>query len=260
MLKHYIYVFLILGFLEGCKTISIEQTSDVDAEQKTLNAQKTLIMHYLDIGKPSEAYMEVRKVLKQYPDDPELLNLIGLSLLALHKPYLAIQYFRKSYSISLQPATALNISAALLELKNYFKAIRFLKKFLKKHQNYIYKERVYHNIGIAYESLKQYNIAEQYYLKAIDENPAYIITIVKLGKLYQNLNKIDLAIQKFEDALYKCPNCYDPLESLVYVLQHTNKHDQAKKIILQYLANKGIRAEDHAKALSLLKTIDASYK
>ena len=260
MLKDYIYVFLVLCFLEGCKTISIEQTPDVDVEQKTLNTQKTLIMHYLDVGKSSEAYMEARKILKQYPDDPELLNLIGLSLLALRKPHLAIEHFRKSYSISLQPATALNISAALLELKNYSEAIKFLKNFLKNHKNYIYKERVYHNIGVAYESLKQYNLAEQYYRKAIDENPAYIITIVKLGKLYQNINKIDVAAQKFEDALYKCPNCYDPLESLVYVLKRTNKPDQAKKIILQYLANKGIRAEDHAKAISLLKTIDASYK
>ncbi len=143
-------------------------------------------MNYLDQGAMDKAYAEARKLNRESPDDHRVINLLGLCQLALKQPKTAAQSFRQAYNLNEEPAYLLNLSSAQIELRAFKTATQTLNKLLKESANdYRYPERIYHNLGSAYEGLEHLNVAEKYYRKGLVENPNYYPTLLRLAGVLQ---------------------------------------------------------------------------
>jgi protein O-mannosyl-transferase len=85
-------------------------------------------------------------------------------------------------------------------LKNPEKAVVYLERAVKLDPGYV---EAYFNLGSAYATLKQYDKAEQAYLKTIEINPAFVNSYLSLSNLYSFEKKYDKIIALNTKAIEK---------------------------------------------------------
>lgn len=89
------------------------------------------------------------------------------------------------------------------EKEQYFDAIHYYEKVLKKEPNNI---EAVQNIAFSYRKLKDYNNAETYYAKATELNPKESANNLYYGQTLKNNDKVREAKKQFEVFLEKNPN------------------------------------------------------
>lgn len=65
--------------------------------------------------------------------------------------------------------------------------------------------KYFNMIGFSYYSMKQYNLAKVYYLKALDLRKDYLVALQNLAKVYELTKEFSLALQTYSIVL-----SYDP--------------------------------------------------
>lgn len=60
-------------------------------------------------------------------------------------------------------------------------------------------------IGFSYYSMKQYELAKPYYLKALSYKKDYLIALQNLGKIYELTNNFSLALETYRSILFYYP-------------------------------------------------------
>lgn len=248
--------YIILSFSSlwaGCQTFNIP-----DAEEKqrleVLNTQKSVIVSFLNKGLPEMAIKELRPLIAKYPEDADFKNLMGLGQLAIKNPKEAIRYFQASYKVLPRTSVALNLSSAYIEAGQYDKSIEILTLASKSPDldAYPHPERITHNLGLAAERAKKYKSAEKFYLKALSQNPGFFISQMRLGQLYEKLNKPERAEMYFSQAKTNCPNCFDPISALTYTYLQQGAKNKALSTIRGYLKNRDLSPQDRVRATELL--------
>ncbi|MBF0440307.1 MAG: tetratricopeptide repeat protein, partial [Oligoflexales bacterium] len=240
---HVYYMISILFFILCVSCVAFDTVNQEEKKKaEILNTQKALVISFLNKGLPGMALKELKKLLPSYPDDADFKNLMGLTQLALGSPDQAIGYFKAAYAKNKQISVALNLSSAYIESKQYKKAINFLLdvKKLKDTETYPHPERIEHNIGFAFEQLNDFPKAEKYYLKALKENPNFYITLMRVGQLYDRLNKPQKASQHYLRAKELCEECFDPVNGLIMNYLARSEADKATELLDSYLENKEI--------------------
>lgn len=237
----------------ACQTIE-ENNSDTKRKSEILATQKSLVVSFLNKGLAAMAHKELRRLLVQHPEDPDFINLMGLTQLTLENPRKAATYFKKSMDIHPRTSVALNLSSAYIEAGWHKKAIVYLQN-LKKNEmtkSYQYPERISHNIALAAERLQNYSLAEKYYNLALSENPNYYLSLMRLGQVYEKKRRYVLAQKTFVKARTACPLCFDPVNALTMNYIASGHHRAAYLAIKRYLGDSQITDQNKSKAKKLL--------
>jgi Tfp pilus assembly protein PilF len=250
--QHVAVVFaLIAAALSGC------QTSGLSAEKKEdiLASQRGIIMSYLDAGNPRQALAELKPMMMESPNDPRFENLMGLIQLTLKNGPRALVHFRRAFRLDSDIGTGINLAAAHIELGDAVRAEKLLKALLirdqKADEKYPYRERLYHNLGLAALRQDHTKQAENMFIHALEENPNFYISHLELTKIYRRTGRLALAITTLENAREACPVCYDPVEQLAWAYLNRGDLLRAKKLVSRYKGADGVNPRDYAKANDL---------
>jgi Tfp pilus assembly protein PilF len=248
----YLRIILILC-ASACQTLKNSEQEN-KKEEDILATQKSLVINYINQGQPNMALRELRPLEKSNPKDADLKNLMGLIYLSMQNAKGALVYLEEAYRLQPRAPIALNLSSALIESGQSVRATKILKDLKKSPagKNYQYPERITHNIGLASERMNNLPMAEKYYKLALQENPYFYISLMRLGAVYEQQKKGGFAYQQYLKAREACLKCFDPIQSAVQLQLKAGKAALAAKTIQEYLANKELEAIDRAKAQRLL--------
>jgi len=132
-----------------------------------------------------------------------------------------LNYNKWRYDIYAMHAGLMNLSGNFsIALENYFKMLHILDNHPANQKStseiFVKYAELYHNIGVAYFNLENYEKAYEYYTKSMESSQgayaadtAYPIARRELmyynniGSVYLTQNKLDEALEKYEQALEK---------------------------------------------------------
>lgn len=237
----------------ACQTLK-DKGSEEQKQAELLQTQKTLVINFINQGQANMALKELRSLVTQYPEDADFKNLLGLTYLSLQNPKMAISFFEDSYRLQPRAPVALNLSSAYIETKQYPKALKALRDLQKSPlaKNYQFPERIHHNIALVAERMKKTKMAEKHYVLALQENPGYYLSLMRLGQLYEQTRRPNEAQQQYQKAREACLKCFDPVHALVSQYRKSGQSATANRLIQEYLLNKEVEIADKGKARRLL--------
>ena len=258
-------IFFSLFFIVSSSCISLNPESPAESNgepEGLLMTKMSLIKRYLDKGQPSVAWDHVRQLLQEYPDHPDILNLVGLTHLALNNETKATQVLAKAYKLKPKTSYGLNLSSAFITTGSYRKARRLILRLIKTDGKYKFRERLWHNLALTYEKQNQLRKASKYYQKAIKINPNFLLSLLNLGRLYKIANKDARAMKYYKKASQVCVKCFEPVNELATFFINQGKFTRAIYLLNKYLkANKAdADSKQFANAknlISLVKNIRA---
>ena len=203
--------FSLLGYLYDCENNYVEAEKNylksIDIDPDLLDAKLNLAVLYLKIKNLSKSEFFFNQILDKTKNFLVFYN-FGL-LQAEKKDYFkAISYFEKSYILNnnFSPAQH-HLAMAYAEIKDYNLAIAIYEKLLKvNNAKDINLGVVYNNLGNAYSSLKKFDIAYSYLLKALRYS-------LDKSKVYNNLGYLSYQIGELE-------------KSILYFKKATEKSDE----------------------------------
>jgi predicted O-linked N-acetylglucosamine transferase (SPINDLY family) len=203
--------FSLLGYLYDCESNYVEAEKNylkaVDIDQALLDAKLNLAILYLKIKNLNKSEFFFNQILDKTKNFLVFYN-FGL-LQAEKKDYnKAISYFEKSYTLNNNffPAQH-HLAMAYTEIKDYNLAVATYEKLLKTNDvKDINLGVIYNNLGNAYSSLKKFDLAYNYLLKALRYS-------IDKSKIYNNLG-------------YLCYQIGDLEKSILYFKRATEKNDE----------------------------------
>jgi Tfp pilus assembly protein PilF len=244
---------ILVGF--GCQTLNpAEDTSQESADDTTLAIAAT----YIDQGRPELAQVEMKNFLEKHPEDPMGLNMMGITQLALRNPGKAASYLARAYKHRPIFAIGLNLGAAYVQTNRAKEAKVLLLKLTtdKAYKTYRFKERILHNLGNTFEKLGDMKQAENYYNQAIEENPVFYLSNLRLSQIYRSQKKTDKFLKNTENARMSCPRCFDPIKLLVMHYVEAGNYAVAIGLIKDYRKTEGILASDLKQIRALEQAVD----
>jgi Tfp pilus assembly protein PilF len=239
--------------MSACQTLR-GPDSAAKGEDDLLNTQKNIVINYINQSQANMALKELRPLVNKYPQDADFKNLLGLTYLSLQNPKMAQGFFQESYRLQPRASVALNLSSAYIENAQYATAMKLLKdlKSSKTGKEYQFPERILHNIGLCAERLSKNKVAEKYYKLAIDTNPYYYLSIMRLGQLYERTQGTSTAMNQYLRAREVCMKCYDPVDALARNYIKLGDSLKAASVVQSFLAEKDLTTEDRLRARKLL--------
>ena len=203
--------FSLLGYLYDCENNYVEAEKNylkaVDIDQDLLDAKLNLAILYLKIKNLNRSEFFFNQILDKTKNFLVFYN-FGL-LQAEKKDYnKAISYFEKSYTLNnnFLPAQH-HLAMTYTEIKDYNLAVATYEKLLKTNDvKYINLGVIYNNLGNVYSSLKKFDLAYNYLLKALRYS-------IDKSKIYNNLG-------------YLCYQIGDLEKSILYFKKATEKNDE----------------------------------
>ena len=198
-----------------------------------LNSKLESLYQSYDNGDYLSTIEKAKKLIKFYPNNYLIHNLLGASYVEIFDFENAEKNYLKAIKINPVGYSALNnLGVMYKKNNNYDKAINIFKGLLKKTPNdfnlfnnlgnaltekghldeaiYYFKKalekkcdfpQVQHNLGIAYKNKKLIKKAIQHFIKAISISPNYYDAITSLADAYRDINETDLALKNYNEAL-----------------------------------------------------------
>ncbi len=228
-----------------------EQSLKDKKREEMIDTKIAIITNYLNQKKRYEALEQVRELQKEHTHHTKVLNISGLTHLALNNSAQAEKLLKKAYQQSSLTFVGLNLSSALIE-QNKMKAARKLLKTLKQDRQYERKERILHNIGLTYQKEGRCRRAQKYYRMALIENPVFYLSALHIAHCYERQSQTKKAIEAYQQASKFCPSCYEPVRELYKLLNQKKRFQQAYEIVNKYINQKELASTDKKEALSLL--------
>ncbi|MBW2177268.1 MAG: tetratricopeptide repeat protein [Deltaproteobacteria bacterium] len=179
--------------------------ANMEKKRAQSKATRQLGEAYMRQGDYTAALRELLKAESLSPGDHLVQNDLGLIYMSKFRYDLAETHFKKAIQIKPDYAAAKNnLGTVYLATKDWHSAIKTFKPL---EGNLLYATPHYplSNLGLAYYSLGNYPMAEEYYLRALDIEPNFIIALRGLGRTYIALVKIPQAVSVLERAAREAP-------------------------------------------------------
>jgi len=149
--------------------LALQLINKLQKKEYSLEYHHSKIVVYLLSQKYDAAIIELKELLKKFPNDPSLLCNMGLAHKGKKKFNDAINFLNKSLQIdSGSLNTNLNLIETYIEIFNYKKAIELLKNILHKD---IRIERCYQLLAFCYREINNFEESHYYLEYAIKVNP-----------------------------------------------------------------------------------------
>lgn len=243
--------------LGGCQSLSPTGESSNKISTELLETKLTLVMTHLEHNQEESALQEIRSLLRESPDAYQVLAVAGIVYLFFSRTHSAIEYLEKAYK--LHPATdvGLNLSAAYLAGHQTQEAKAVLQQLLtdEKYEN---RERIYHNLGLAFEEEKNFRSAEAHYVKALAENPTYYLSHYRLGLLYGKNGRNQQATERLSKSIELCPACYEPVKALATLYIEAKQTEKAIATVRRFLQEEKMPTPVKEQAQALLSRAKSS--
>jgi superkiller protein 3 len=191
--RHGLWLLLCAASLaaSGCATKEAAQRSEVQKLQARAAYDRAL--SYLNDKQPAPAMTALQEAISVNPNQAVYRDTLGVVLLELGRPDMAIEHFQKAVEIDPIYADAyFHLGTALAEARKWDDAVAAYKKALSLPTLTI-PESANQNLGLALYHLKRYQEAEQTLRFAISLDP-------KLQAAYYNLGLVFVAENRKEEA------------------------------------------------------------
>ncbi|NJL25160.1 MAG: tetratricopeptide repeat protein [Calothrix sp. SM1_5_4] len=202
-------IILILSILLsfGCTTINRESR-----ERATLHMQ--IGTGFLSQGQYPQAMSELLKAERLDPDNPAILNNLGLAYYVRGRWAQAEQKFERAITKAPNFSDAKNnLARVFIDRERFIDAIKILRE-VEGDLTYPFPEKTYSNLGMAYFLSGHYQKAEEYLAKSLQIRRQscttanyYGRTLLEMKRIQQSAEVLDQAVEfcrptKFEDPLY----------------------------------------------------------
>jgi len=191
--RHGLWLLLCAASLatSGCATKEAAQRTEVQKLQARAAYDRAL--SYLNDKQPAPAMTALQEAISVNPNQAVYRDTLGVVLLELGRPDMAIEHFQKAVEIDPIYADAyFHLGTALAEARKWDDAVAAYKKALSLPTLTI-PESANQNLGLALYHLKRYQEAEQTLRFAISLDP-------KLQAAYYNLGLVFVAENRKEEA------------------------------------------------------------
>ena len=173
---------------------------NIEKQKEQAQASKNLGEAYIREGKYTSALRELLKAEALYPDDYFLQNDLGLVYYYKERQDLAIQHFKKSLALKDDYGPARNnLGNAYAKNNEWDKAIEQWKHVISD-LLYATPQFPLSNLGFAYNHKKEYDLAEKYFLEALNVKPDFNKALYGLSQTYIATGRISEAIASLEKA------------------------------------------------------------
>jgi Tfp pilus assembly protein PilF len=160
---------------------------------------------FLMQGDYTAALSRLLEARKMNPEDPYLLNSLGLAYMGKNRDDLAIPVFKQALDLKPDYTEALNnLGAAYLRQKKGDLAIPAFKKVL---EDLLYPTPHFplSNLGWAYLETQNYIQAESWFSQALDASPGYVTASHGLAQVFLETRREDQAIEVLKTGLETRP-------------------------------------------------------
>lgn len=182
---------------------------------------------FYNSGKFDNAEIICKELLKENPENFELINLIGAIYLQQKKNDEAITQFKKAIKINtLHPSLYNNLGVALRENDDFEESIKYFEKAIELNPNY---SEAYNNLGTVYKILNDYKKAYQNYNKALELKIDYAEVYYNLAILHSTVKNYKEAITSCEKAISLKKNYVEAIKLKAFILSDNGKHTLAIK-------------------------------
>lgn len=211
---------------------------------------------YLDQKNYPEALTSLLEANKFAPNNPAILNSLGMLYLAREKYSVAQEYMEKAIDIDPKYTDARNnLGRIYIAQGKYQKAIVEIKKSLKD-LTYTAPEKIQTNLGLAYLRTNKYPQAREQLLSALKTNKDYCPAYGYYGQTLMKLKQYEDASGVLDRGIKVCQN--NPEE--VHYLSGLSYYQMGKKdmalIRFKEVAKLYPASEYAEKSRSLLKVIE----
>lgn len=172
-----------------------------EADRKKASYHYQMGLSYLGESNVTGALVELTEAEKLDPDNPELLNYLGLAYFYKNKFDIAEQKYLRALVLKPGYSEARNnLGVDYLEMKRWDDAIHHLKMVTEDifYQN---QESANINLGLAYFGKGDFPKAISVLRSVVANNPRNPRARVNLGKVYFALDKFELAVMEFTRAV-----------------------------------------------------------
>ena len=192
-------VLIVLGLsASGCASKEAAQRTEVQKLQARAAYDRAL--SYLNDKQPAPAMAALQEAVNVNPSSPVYRDTLGVVLLELGRPDMALEHFKKA--VELDPMFAdgyFHMGTALAEARRWDEAVVSYKKAIELPTLTI-PESANQNLGLALYHLKRYREAEQSLRFAISLDPKMQAAYYNLGLVFVAENRKDEAKAAFRQA------------------------------------------------------------
>ena len=240
-------VLLIVCFAASCVTIQEERIKRMEDMRRLGEA------HYRE-GNYTAALRALLEAKKNYPDDPQLQNDLGLTYMGKEKYELAVDRFKKAITLKPDYSHAKNnLGTAYLAQKKWDLAIPYFKEAAED-LTYETPHFPLSNLGWAYYNKKDYNLSKQYYQKALKHSPKFTKALLGLARTYKETGRIPEAISTVKKAIGydpQLPHLYFDLGDLYTLSRDYEKALQAYSRVVTLVPDSPLAVEAEKQIVKL---------
>jgi protein O-GlcNAc transferase len=168
------------------------------------------VLIFYNNGKFDNAEIICKELLKDNPENFELINLIGAIYLQQKKYNEAITQFKKAIKINtLHPSLYNNLGVAFKKNGDFKGSIKYFEKAIELNPNY---SEAYNNLGTTYKILNDYKKAYQNYNKALELK-------TDSAEVYFNLAILQSAVKNYKEAITNCEKAISLKKNYIEAIQ-----------------------------------------
>ena len=219
------------------------------------------IVELFSNGQIQEAFDAVETLIKEYPNQPILLNICGVFYKQIGQPDEAVKRFEKALAINPDYAEAHNnLGVTLQNLGQLDSAVESYKKAITSNPEHT---EAHNNLGLILQDLGLMDEAVISYEKAITSNPEYTEAHNNLGNIFKELKQLDAAVKSYEKVIAINPDYPEAHFNLGNTFRELGQLETAIKSYEKVIAIKPDNADVHfnlGDTLSELGQLDEAVK
>ena len=224
----------------------------------------TLAQRHHAVGELSEAKGIYRKILRDAPNHPIALHLMGVIAYQNRENDVALDFIKKALIIKPDYAEAHNnLGVIFKELKEIDKAITCYKRALTINNDYA---EAHYNLGVVLKEIGKLDEAITSYKRALEHKPDYADALYNLGNSLNECGELEEAIASYHETITIKPDYAEAHSNLGNVLKNIGNPNEAEFSYRKALAIRPDYAEAHSnlgavlRELGRLNDAEESYK
>jgi predicted TPR repeat methyltransferase len=224
----------------------------------------TLAQQHHALGELEEAKGIYRKILRDAPNHPIALHLMGVIAYQNRENDVALDFIKKALIIKPDYAEAHNnLGVIFKELKEIDEAITCYKIALTINNDYA---EAHYNLGVVLKEIGKLDEAITSYKRALEHKPDYAEALYNLGNSLNECGELEEAIASYRETITIKPDYAEAHSNLGNVLKIIGKPNEAEFSYRKALAIRPDYAEAHSnlgavlRELGRLNDAEESYK